>query len=121
MSDLKNTSQENEKSKEMSDLNTSEKSDATPTRKGPLSFLSGSMTSFLLAWLCLGLSGKLVEYFTLHSPDYSSPIAQSAASGLKTLVIGTSFLATFSFAFIGLGLFIVFIRSLFDGKDLDAA
>ena len=62
-----------------------------------------------------------MEYFTLHSPHYSSAIAQSAASGLKTLVIGTSFLATFSFTFIGLGLFIVFIRSLFDGKDLDAA
>ena len=81
--------------------------------KGPLSFISGSMTSGLLAWICLILSQKLVGYFMNHSPHYTSPIAQSAASGFKTLVLGTSFLATFSFAFIGLGLLLVFIRSLF--------
>jgi hypothetical protein len=40
---------------------------------------------------------------------------------LKTLLIGMSFLATFSFAFIGLGLFIVFLRSLFTGEHPDAA
>jgi hypothetical protein len=31
---------------------------------------------------------------------------------VKTLVVGMSFLATFSFLFIGLGLFLTFVRSL---------
>ena len=88
-------------------------------KKGPLSFFSGALTSGLLAWLCLGLSQKVVLYFTIHSPTYTSPIAQSVASGFKTLVIGISFLATFTFGFIGLGLTLVFIRSLFDGMSID--
>ncbi len=88
-------------------------------RKGPVSFLSGAMTSILFAWLCFGLSNQVVTYFTLHSPHYSSPIAQSVASGFKTLVIGITFLATFTFAFIGLGLTLVFIRSLFDGRGVN--
>ena len=90
-----------------------------PQQKGPLSFLSGAITSCLLAWLCFGLSQQVVIYFTLHSPDYTSPIAQSVASGFKTLVIGTCFLATFTFGFIGLGLILVFFRSLFDGRSAD--
>ena len=88
-------------------------------KKGPLSFFSGALTSGLLAWLCLGLSQKMVVYFTVHSSVYSSPIAQSVASGFKTLVIGMCFLATFTFGFIGLGLTLVFIRSLFDSQSLD--
>ncbi len=88
-------------------------------KKGPLSFLSGALTSLLLAWVALLLSEKLVIYFTIHAPNYSSPIAQSIGSGFKTLVIGMSFLATFSFGFIGLGLVIVFIRSLFDVKGVE--
>ncbi len=90
-------------------------------KKGPLSFLSGALTSLLLAWVCLNLSNGIVTYFTLHSPNYSSPIAQSVASGFKTLVIGMSFLATFTFSFIGLGLTLVFIRSLLGGKSEDPA
>lgn len=86
------------------------------SKKGPLSFLSGSITSALFAWFSLLISRKLVIYFALHSPNYSSQIAQSIASGFKTLIIGVSFLATFTFAFIGLGLAIVFIRSLFDAR-----
>ena len=89
-------------------------------KKGPFSFFSGALTSGLLAWLCLGLSQKMVIYFTVHSSVYSSPIAQSVASGFKTLVIGMCFLATFTFGFIGLGLTLVFIRSLFDSKSLEA-
>ncbi|WP_320667573.1 DUF3082 domain-containing protein [Prochlorococcus sp. MIT 1307] len=85
-------------------------------QKGPLSFFSGAITSIFLSWICLELSQRMVIYFTLHSPAYSSPIAQSVASGFKTLVIGISFLATFTFGFIGLGLILVFIRSLFDGN-----
>jgi len=85
-------------------------------RKGPINFFFGAITSGFFAWICLLLSQKVVVYFSLHSSTYNSPIAQSVASGFKTLVIGISFLATFTFGFIGLGLTLVFIRSLFDAK-----
>ena len=84
--------------------------------KGPLSFLSGSLTSLTFSLLSLFISKKIVLYFSIHTPNYSSPIAQSIASGFKTLIIGISFLATFTFGFIGLGLFLVFIRSLIEGN-----
>ena len=89
-------------------------------RKGPLNFFIGALTSGFLAWTCLLISQKVVVYFSLHTPTYNSPIAQSVASGFKTLVVGISFLATFTFGFIGLGLTLVFIRSLFSsirGRD----
>ena len=85
-------------------------------KKGPLSFLSGSITSLSFSVLSLFISKKIVIYFSIHSLNYSSPIAQSIASGFKTLIIGISFLATFTFGFIGLGLFLVFIRSLIEGN-----
>jgi hypothetical protein len=85
-------------------------------KKGPLSFLSGSITSLSFSLLSLFISRKIVLYFSTHSPNYSSPFAQSIASGFKTLIIGISFLATFTFGFIGLGLFLVFIRSLIEGN-----
>jgi hypothetical protein len=81
-------------------------------RKGPLSFLSGALTSGLLAWLALGLSRRLVAYYAVHPPHYDSALAQSIATALKTLLVGMAFLATFTFAFVGLGLFLVFLRSL---------
>ena len=109
MKDLNNDSS---KEKEISQSNLD-----LDKKKGPLSFLSGALTSIGLAWLCFGLSKNMVIYFTLHTPSYSSPIAQSVASGFKTLVIGISFLATFTFSFIGIGLILVFIRSLLDGKE----
>ena len=84
--------------------------------KGPLSFLSGSITSLSFSLLSLFISKKIVLYFAIHTPNYSSPIAQSIASGFKTLIIGISILATFTFGFIGLGLFLVFIRSLIEGN-----
>ena len=87
-------------------------------KKGPLSFLSGSITSLSFSFLSLFISKKIVLYFSIHSPNYSSPIAQSIASGFKTLIIGISFLATFTFGFIGLGLFLVFIRSLIEGNKV---
>tara|TARA_B100001029_G_C14916533_1_gene369533 strand:- start:115 stop:477 length:363 start_codon:yes stop_codon:yes gene_type:complete len=86
-------------------------------KKGPLSFLSGSITSLSFSLLSLFISKKIVLYFSIHTPNYSSPIAQSIASGFKTLIIGISFLATFTFGFIGLGLFLVFIRSLIEGNE----
>jgi hypothetical protein len=81
-------------------------------RKGPLSFLSGALTSALLAWLCLSLSRKVVAYYSAHPPHYNSQVAQSIGTAVKTLVVGMTFLATFSFAFIGIGLFLTFLRSL---------
>ena len=85
-------------------------------QKGPLSFLSGSLTSLFFSFLSLYISKRVVLYFSIHSPNYSSQIAQSIASGFKTLIIGISFLATFTFGFIGLGLILVFIRSLVEGN-----
>ena len=98
-----------------------EKQSSGDVQKGPMSFLSGALTSGLLGWLCFGLSQRIVEYFTRHTPNYNSAIAQSIASGLKTLVVGMSFLATFTFSFIAFGLTIVFIRSLFGGNLQDGA
>ncbi len=91
---------------------------SSETQKGPLSFLSGSITSLSFSFLCLFISKKIVLYFSIHTPNYSSTIAQSIASGFKTLIIGISFLATFTFGFIGLGLFLVFIRSLIKGNNV---
>jgi hypothetical protein len=81
-------------------------------RKGPLSFLSGALTSGLLAWLSLGLARRVVLHYSLHPPHYEARFAQSIATAMKTLVVGMSFLATFTFAFVGFGLFLVFLRSL---------
>ena len=84
-------------------------------RKGPLSFLSGSLTSFGFAWLALQLSGRVVGYYGEHPPHYDARFAQSIAVFMKTLIVGMSFLATFTFAFVGLGLFFTFLRSLMPG------
>jgi hypothetical protein len=93
--------------------------DPSPARKGPLSFLSGALTSGLLAWLCLLLSQRVVGYYATHPPHYTKPIAQSIGTAVKTLVVGMSFLATFSFAFVGLGLFLVFLRSLLPAREAE--
>tara|TARA_B100000900_G_scaffold411707_1_gene431960 strand:+ start:759 stop:1082 length:324 start_codon:yes stop_codon:yes gene_type:complete len=85
--------------------------------KGPLSFLVGSVTSFALFIAFYKLSIKIAVYFTTHKPTNNSEIVQNISSSLNTLIIGLSFLATFSFGFIGLGLFIVFIRSFFQKKE----
>ena len=79
--------------------------------KGPLSFVTGSLTSFLLSIFFYFISNKIVIYFSVHKSSNSSEIVQSISSSINTLIIGLSFLLTFSFAFIGFGLFIVFIRS----------
>ena len=109
----------NEKSKtfkqEIAEKNPTEK-----TSKGPLSFLSGAITSSIFSWVCYLLSKNIVIYFSIHSQNYTSAFAESIASAFKTLIIGMSFLATFTFGFIGLGLTLVFIRSLFDEKQLES-
>ena len=81
------------------------------SEKGPLNFLTGSLTSFILCLFFYFTSNKIAIYFSLHKPSNSSEIVQNISSNINTLIIGLSFLLTFSFAFIGLGLFIVFIRS----------
>ena len=88
---------------------------AARPRKGPLSFLSGSLTSFGFAWLALQLSGRVVGYYGEHPPHYDARFAQSIAVFMKTLIVGMTFLATFTFAFVGLGLLLTCIRSLMPG------
>ena len=90
---------------------------ANESEKGPLSFLTGSITSFILFIAFYKLSIAISIYFSIHKPTNQTEIVQSISSSLNTLIIGLSFLATFSFGFIGLGLFIVFIRSFFFKKE----
>ena len=85
--------------------------------KGPLSFITGSITSFILFIIFYKLSIAISIYFSTHKPTNNSEIVQNISSSLNRLIIGLSFLATFSFGFIGLGLFIVFIRSFFLKKE----
>jgi hypothetical protein len=88
---------------------------AARPRKGPVSFLSGSLTSFGFCWLALKLAQRVVGYYAEHPPHYDARFAQSIAVFMKTLIVGMSFLATFTFAFVGLGLFLTFVRSLLPG------
>lgn len=107
-----------------SDLPQSDTQPAAPAgapRKGPLSFLSGALTSGLLAWLSWGLSSRVVQYYVAHPPHYEARVAQSIATAVKTLVVGMCFLATFSFAFIGFGLLLVLVRSLLPASDRSPA
>ena len=85
--------------------------------KGPLSFLTGSITSFVLFMAFYKLSIAISIYFSTHKPTNNSEIVQNISSSLNTLIIGLSFLATFSFGFIGLGLLIVFFRSFFIKRE----
>ena len=82
-------------------------------QKGPLNFLIGSLTSFSLFIILYLISKNIAIYFATHRPSNNSEMVQSISTSLNTLIVGLSFLATFSFAFIGFGLFIVFIRSFF--------
>ena len=82
-------------------------------QKGPLNFFVGSVTSFLLFISFYLISNKIAIYFALHKPSNTSEIVQNISSSINTLIIGLSFLLTFSFGFIGIGLFIVFIRSFY--------
>ena len=85
--------------------------------KGPINFIIGSLTSFLLFIFFYFLSNKIAIYFSIHKPSNPSEIVQNISTNINTLIIGLSFLLTFSFAFIGIGLFIVFIRSFFLKKS----
>ena len=102
--------------KELSKIDLSKKSENDnknyPT-KGPLNFLIGSITSFSLFIILYLISKNIAIYFATHRPSNDSEMVQSISTSLNTLIVGLSFLATFSFAFIGFGLFIVFVRSFF--------
>ena len=98
-------------------INRDKKEIPNTPEKGPLSFITGSLTSFLLCIFFYFISTKIAIYFSLHKPSNTSEIVQSISSSIHTLIIGLSFLLTFSFAFIGLGLFIVFIRSFLLKKN----
>ena len=82
-------------------------------QKGPFNFFIGSVTSFSLFIVFYLISKNIAIYFATHRPSNNSEIVQNISTSLNTLIVGLSFLITFSFAFIGLGLFIVFIRSFF--------
>ena len=97
--------------------NNNEDIEKSISEKGPLNFIIGSLTSFLLFIFFYFLSNKIAIYFSIHKPSNSSEIVQNISSSINTLIIGLSFLLTFSFAFIGIGLFIVFIRSFFLKKS----
>ena len=86
-------------------------------KKGPLNFIIGSFTSFSLCFFSYLISNNIVIYLSNHKPTNSSEIVEKISSSISTLIIGLSFLLTFSFAFIGIGLFIVFIRSFFVKKS----
>jgi len=105
----------NEPSADVSASGSAETGAPAKPRKGPFSFLSGSLTSFGFGWLALQLAQKVVGYYAEHQPHYEARFAQSIAVFMKTLIVGMSFLATFTFAFVGLGLFLTFIRSLLLG------
>ena len=85
---------------------------AAHPRHGPVPYLVGALSSGLFTVLSWWVARGLVLHFALHPPHYSKPIAQSIAVGLKTILIGTSFLAVFSFGFIGVGLFLLLVRTL---------
>ena len=59
--------------------------------KGPLNFIVGSLTSFLLFIFFYFLSNKIAIYFSIHKPSNSSEIVQSISSSINTLIIGYLF------------------------------
>ena len=97
--------------KEIKSINNENIDNQNYSDKGPFSFIMGSLTSILLCIIFYIISNNIAVYFSLHKPSNSSEIVQSISSSINTLIVGLSFLLTFSFAFIGLGLFIVFVRS----------
>ena len=90
---------------------------APASRHGPRRYLAGAVTSAVFAVVAWAVSRRLVAHFAAHPPHFSKPIAQSIAVALKTLLVGTSFLAFFSFCLIGVGLLLLLVRSLGSGQS----
>jgi|TARA_Y100000991_G_scaffold26055_1_gene16599 hypothetical protein len=89
--------------------------------KGPLSYLSGSLTSGLFCAFSVWITLKLITYYSLHPPHYSQQFAQSIATALKTLIIGSGCVAVFSFGLIAAGLLMLFFQALFQNETKPAA
>jgi hypothetical protein len=89
-----------------------------PVQKGPLSYLSGSLTSALFCGSALSITWRIIGYYNERPPHYSQRVAQSIATAVKTLLVGTGCLATFTFGLISIGLFLLLIRSLLPVKPL---
>ena len=85
--------------------------------KKPWNFIMGSITSLSFFIMFYYLSNNIAIYFANHRPSNTSDLVKSISISINTLVIGLFYLATFSFAFIGIGLFIIFIRSFFLKKS----
>ncbi len=96
--------------KELNQIDTSKINENDPP-KGPLNFLIGSLTSFSLFIVFYLISKNIAIYFATHRPSNDSEMVQSISTSLNTLIVGLSFLATFSLAFIGFG----FVYCIYSG------
>ena len=86
--------------------------DSPQPRYGPLRYLVGVLSSGLFAVVSWLVAQRLVVHFGLHPPHYHKPIAQSIAVALKTIFIGTGFLAAFSFSLTTVGLCMLLVWAL---------
>ena len=93
---------------------------AEPTSKGPLSYLSGSLTSGGFCAVAVVITLRLIGYYTAHPPHYSQRFAQSIATAMKTLIIGSGCVAVFSFGLVSIGLMLLFIQSLTQAQPSEA-
>ena len=71
--------------------NSNENIEKNVPEKGPLNFIAGSLTSFLLFIFFYFLSNKVAIYFAIHKPSNSSEIVQNISSSINTLIVGLSF------------------------------
>ena len=93
---------------------------AETTSKGPLSYLSGSLTSGGFCAVAVVITLRLIGYYTAHPPHYSQRFAQSIATAMKTLIIGSGCVAVFSFGLVSIGLMLLFIQSLTQAQPSEA-
>ena len=93
---------------------------AEPTSKGPLSYLSGSLTSGGFCAVAVVITLRLIGYYTAHPAHYSQRFAQSIATAMKTLIIGSGCVAVFSFGLVSIGLMLLFIQSLTQAQPSEA-
>ena len=63
---------------------------------------------------------RLIGYYTAHPPHYSQRFAQSIATAMKTLIIGSGCVAVFSFGLVSIGLMLLFIQSLTQAQPSEA-
>ena len=107
----------------MADTNTSttgsSSTDTAPV-KGPMSYLSGSLTSGGFCAVAVVITLRLIGYYTAHPPHYSQRFAQSIATAMKTLIIGSGCVAVFSFGLVSIGLMLLFIQSLTQAQPSEA-